>query len=391
MEFYNGKPFVYLDNAATTKPDKEVVKYINDFLTTNFFNPSSAYDGGEYVRNEIENARCTIANFINSKPSEIYFTSGGTESDNWALKGILEKGDHVITSCIEHKAILNTCKALENQGVEVTYLDVDNEYGEINLLDLEKAIKPNTKLISIMFVNNEIGSVNNLDKISAIAKKHNILFHTDAVQGFGKYPIDVNKIGIDMMSASSHKINGIKGCGFLYISDGIKIKNLIDGGEQESYLRGGTENVIGIIGLGKAVELLGNTKDIIDRYIYVGELSSLFIDSIKDILLDTGKLFKSRSPYIVNIVLHGYKGESIARLFDANGVCVSTGSACNTHSGNPSHVLKSVGYSDDDANSSIRFSFSHDNTKEEIEYVAKIFKQIISQLKITKNERKEND
>lgn len=384
MEFYNGKPFVYLDNAATTKPAQEVVDYVSDFMINDFFNPSSFYDGGEDVRNEIENARTIISNFIGAKPGEIYFTSGGTESDNWALKGFLNPGDHLITSKIEHKAILNTCKALEKGGIEVTYLDVDKDFGCIDPELLEQSIKPNTKLISIMTVNNEIGSVNDIKAIGMIAKKHNIVFHTDAVQAFGKYSIDVNKLNIDMMSASSHKIHGLKGTGFLYIRDGINLRNLIDGGEQESYHRGGTENVIGILGLGKAVEILGDSKDIINKYAYVGHLGSQFIGLTADSLKEIAVMFKSRSPYIINIYFPGFRGETIARLLEANGVYVSTGSACNTHSGEPSHVLKAVGYSDEDADSSIRFSLSDYNTKEEIEYAAKIFNQVIKQLKRTK-------
>lgn len=365
-------------------------------MKTYYFNPSSGYEHGEYVRNEIEKSRKIIADFIGAKQHEIFFTSGGTESDNWVLKGFLKKGDHLITSSIEHKAILNTCKELEEQGVEVTYLNVDHNSGEISISNLENSIKPNTKLISIMTINNEIGVLQNIGKIADVAKKYNIKFHTDAVQAFGKFAIDVNKYKIDMMSGSSHKINGLKGTGFLYIRDEYidEMKPLICGGEQEFSKRGGTENVIGILGLGKAVEIIGDNRNIVDRWNHVNHLYDYFIEN----LLDNNKNFvsygkgndykryqgfviKSNTPYVINMCFPDCRGETIVRLLDANGICVSTGSACNTHSNEPSHVLKAVGLTDDEANSSVRFSLSYSNTEEEMKYASKILKNVILQLK----------
>ena len=389
MDFFNGKPLVYLDNAATTKPSEEVIDYIADFMNTYYYNPSASYEYGEYVRNEIEKIRGRVANFIGCKPNEIFFTSGGTESDNWALKGTLKQGDHLITSKIEHKAILNTCKTLEKNGIDVTYLNVDPDYGEIDIDELEAAIRPNTKLISIMMVNNEVGSIQDINKIGMIAKKHNIKFHTDAVQAFGKLCIDVNKYNIDMLSASSHKINGLKGTGFLYVKNG-DISSFIDGGEQESHLRGGTENVIGILGLGKAVEILGQNREIVNRWNHVNYLYNHFINMMlhdDSNFISYGRnsdckgfIIKNKTPYIINMCFPNLRGEMIVRLLDSNGICASTGSACNTHSDEPSHVLTAMGFTEDEANSSVRISLSHTNTIEEMEYLAKILKNIVYQL-----------
>lgn len=384
LDFFMNRPLVYLDNAATTKPDDRVIDYVKDFISTYYFNPSSAYEYGEYVRNEIEKSRKTIADFVGCKPNEIIFTSGGSESDNMCLKGVLNKGDHVITSSIEHKAILNTCKHLEKQGVEVTYLKV-NSSGKIDIEELKNAIQPNTKLISIMAINNEIGTQQDLLEIGKIAKKYNIKFHTDAVQAFGKSVIDIDKYNIDFMSVSSHKINGLKGTGFLYAKN-QDIAPLIDGGEQEFHLRGGTENVVGILALGKAVEIINSEFN--NRINYINYLRDKFIELLQEDNFvsyskhtnNLGFFTNNSQSHIINVCFHDLRGEKITRLLDVNGICASTGSACNTHSGEPSHVLKAIGLTNDEADSSVRFSLSHTNTLEEIEYTTKVLKNIIKQL-----------
>ena len=383
LDIFINRPLVYLDNAATTKPDPRVIDYVKDFMITYYFNPSSSYEYGEYVRNEIEKSRQIIADFVGCKRNEIIFTSGGSESDNMCLKGILKQGDHVITSSIEHKAILNTCKHLEKQGVEVTYLHTYSS-GKIDIDELKNAIQPNTKLISIMAINNEIGTKQDLLEIGKVAKEYGIKFHTDAVQAFGKSVIDIDKYNIDYMSVSSHKINGLKGTGFLYAKN-QEISQLIDGGEQEFYLRGGTENVIGILALGKAVEIINSEFN--ERVNYVNYLCAKFIELLKEDnfvsyskSLSKGFFTNNSESHIINICFPNLRGEVITRLLDTNGICASTGSACNTHSGEPSHVLKAIGLTDDEADSSVRFSLSHTNTLEEIEYTVKTLKNIVSQL-----------
>ena len=377
-------PLIYFDNAATTEPDINVVKKVTESINK-YFNPSSHYIPAYEIRREIDNARETIANFLNVQPQEIYFTSGGTESDNWALRGNLAAWDHMITTKIEHKAIMNTCKYLETVGVEVTYLNVDED-GHIDLSELEGSIKANTKLISVMTVNNEIGAEQNIREISKIAKKYNVKFHTDAVQAFGKEDLDLSELNIDLLSASSHKINGLKGTGILYVKGG-KIGNIIYGGGQESGLRPGTENVLGIIAMGEAVKLLDNKiirKRLWDAYdltsymVELAEAERLFSFGRREGF--AGYVISSDSPYIHNIVFPGLRGEQLVTLLNMNGICVSTGSACNSDSDEPSHVLTAIGLGEN-ANSSIRVTFSHQNTKDEVKYFINVLKRIINDIK----------
>ena len=392
MEFKNGKPIVYLDNAATTKPLPEVIEKATTIME-NYYNPSAAYDLASYVKEEVEQARQYVANSINAQPNEIFFTSGGTEADNWALKATLKPGDHLITSSIEHKAILNTAKYLESIGVKVTYLPADR-VGLVKLEDVKRAIRPNTKLISIMLINNEIGCASDFYGIGEIAKKHNILYHSDAVQAYGKYILNMSFMPFDMVSLSAHKINGLKGTGALYVRGG-KIDSFIHGGGQESGLRSGTENVVGIAAMGRAAAEL-DKAEIHRRWENVSYLYNTLIDNIIHTDFLSYKepvegysgyvLNPYTNPYIMSIIFPGLRGEQIARLLDANGICVSTGSACNAHSAESSHVLKAIGVSDENANSSIRVSLSHNNTPEEIEYFIKVLKQVITQLKGIKKE-----
>lgn len=367
------KKIIYLDNAATTKPFPEVVKVVNDFCE-DYYNPSSLYTPAFKARNAIENVRKMVARKINAEPHEIYFTSGGTESDNWALKGNLKPGDHLITSKIEHHAILRTAEFLERNGVEVTYLNV-NKYGFIDIDQLEKEIKDNTALISIMSVNNEIGTIQDIDKIGEIAHKHNIKFHTDAVQAMCHIPIDVKEMNIDMLSASAHKFGGIKGTGFLYVKDGL-ISPFILGGGQENEYRAGTENVPGIMAMGKAIELSKYYYDIQNIRNYFAEE---ILDNIDGAIINN-PLCKSL-PNCLSMRFEGIKGEELAGFLDLYNICVSTGSACNSKYNQPSHVLKAIGLSDEEANSTIRFSLGFDFDKNKADYVVHCLEKSIRQLK----------
>ena len=375
---------IYLDNAATTRTDERVVEAMLPYFTQYYGNASTIYALGEESRKAVTRARDIIAAGIGAKPEEIYFTAGGSESDNWALKATAEaykeKGKHIITSKIEHHAILHTCEWLERQGFEVTYLDVD-ENGRINPADVEAAIRPDTILISIMFANNEIGTIEPIAEIGAIAKAHGVLFHTDAVQAFGQEPIQVDEMNIDMLSSSGHKLNGPKGIGVMYIRKGVKILSFIHGGAQERKRRAGTLNVPGIVGIGKAAEIAKNT---------MAERSAKEI-SLRDHLIDR---ILTEIPYVrlngdrhdrlpnnVNVCFRYIEGESMLILLDQAGVCASSGSACTSGSLDPSHVLLAIGLPHEIAHGSLRLTLSEKNTVEEIDFVVDELKKIIERLR----------
>lgn len=375
---------IYLDNAATTKPVPEVIEAMLPYYKDYYGNASSLYSLGQESKQSITKARSEIAECIGAKANEIYFTSGGSEADNWALKAAAEaysnKGKHIITTKIEHHAILHTCEYLEKHGYDVTYLNVD-EFGMIDLKELKSAIRPDTILISVMFANNEIGTIQPIKEIGKIAKEHKILFHTDAVQAFGQVAINVDELYIDMLSSSAHKIHGPKGVGFLYIRNSVKLPSFIHGGAQERWLRAGTENVPGIVGYAKAAKIAVETINKITTY----EMSLKYhlIQRISSEIPDA-KLngpVTNRLPNNANFSFKGVRGESVLTLLDMNGICVSTGSACNSSSAEPSHVLKAIGLSDDEANGSIRITLSEENTREEIDFVVDVLKRTIEQLR----------
>lgn len=375
---------IYLDNAATTKPVPEVIEAMLPYYKDYYGNASSLYSLGQESKQSITKARSEIAECIGAKANEIYFTSGGSEADNWALKAAAEaysnKGKHIITTKIEHHAILHTCEYLEKHGYDVTYLNVD-EFGMIDLKELKSAIRPDTILISVMFANNEIGTIQPIKEIGKIAKEHKILFHTDAVQAFGQVAINVDELYIDMLSSSAHKIHGPKGVGFLYIRNSVKLPSFIHGGAQERWLRAGTENVPGIVGYAKAAKIAVETMNKITTY----EMSLKYhlIQRISSEIPDA-KLngpVTNRLPNNANFSFKGVRGESVLTLLDMNGICVSTGSACNSSSAEPSHVLKAIGLSDDEANGSIRITLSEENTREEIDFVVDVLKRTIEQLR----------
>lgn len=363
---------IYLDNAATTRTRPEVVEAMLPYFTESYGNPSSIYDFASASKQAIARARETIANSIGARSGEIFFTGGGTESDNWALKAVADayrtKGNHIITSRIEHHAILHTCEYLERHGFEVTYLDTD-ETGVVKLEELERAIRPETILISVMFANNEIGTIEPVREIGSIAKKHGILFHTDAVQAYGHLPIDVNADSIDMLSASGHKFHGPKGVGFLYIRTGVKLPSLMHGGAQERGRRAGTENVPGIVGMGKAAEIAMATME--ERAQYETGLRDYLIEQMLSRVPYTrlnGHRTK-RLPNNANFAFQFLEGESLLILLDGKGICGSGGSACASGSLDPSHVLLAIGRPNDIAHGSVRLTLSEENTKEEMDVV----------------------
>lgn len=378
------KNIIYLDNAATTKTDKRVVETMLPFFTEHYGNPSAIYTFSQYSKEAETKARETIAQTIGAKTGEIYFTAGGTESDNWALKATAmyykDKGKHIITSKIEHHAILHTCEYLETQGFEVTYLDVDKD-GIVSPEAVKAAIRPDTILITIMLANNEIGTIEPIAEIGKIAKEYKILFHTDAVQAYAHIPVNVDKLGIDMLSASGHKFHGPKGIGFLYIRTGVKIRSLLHGGAQERKRRAGTENVPGIIGMAKAAELAH--QEMTKNISYVSELRDYLINRIlKEI--PYAKLNGSREnrlPNNVNVCFEFIEGESMLILLDNKGICASSGSACTSGSLDPSHVLLAIGLPHDIAHGSLRLSLNEENTKEEIDFVVEELKNIIHRLR----------
>ncbi|MGB4659099.1 MAG: cysteine desulfurase NifS [Mobilitalea sp.] len=375
---------IYLDNAATTKTRPEVVEAMLPYFTELYGNPSSIYEFASQNKKAVDDARETIAKAIGAEITDIYFTAGGSESDNWALKATVEayegKGNHIITSKIEHHAILHTCEYLEKHGVEVTYVDVD-ENGIIKLDQLEQAIRPTTILISIMFANNEIGTIQPIKEIGEIAKKHNILFHTDAVQAFAQVPINVNEMNIDMLSSSAHKLNGPKGIGFLYIKKGVKIRSLIHGGAQERQRRAGTENVPGIVGYGKATEIAIATME--ERTKKELELRNLLFDRVMAEVpftrINGDK--ERRLPNNANFSFHFIEGESLLIMLDMKNICASSGSACTSGSLDPSHVLLAIGLPHEIAHGSLRLTLSDETTEEEINYTVDRIKEIVDKLR----------
>lgn len=378
------KKIIYLDNAATTQVDPKVLEAMLPFFTEYYGNPSAVYSFAETAKKAVEDAREKLAELIHAKKDEIYFTGGGSESDNWALKATAEaygnKGKHIITSKIEHHAILHTCEWLEKHGFEVTYLDVD-EKGLVSPEELEKAIRPDTILISIMAANNEIGTIEPLAEIGEIAHKHGILFHTDAVQAFGHIPLDVDAMHIDMLSASGHKINGPKGIGLLYIRKGVKIRSFIHGGAQERQRRAGTHNVPGIVGFGKAAELALANMD--ERIKNETELRDYLIKRVSSEIPYTkvnGDLEK-RLPNNANFCFRFIEGESMLILLDQNGICGSSGSACTSGSLDPSHVLLAIGLPHEIAHGSLRLSLSEKTTREDIDFTIDELKKIIERLR----------
>ena len=378
------KKTIYLDNAATTKTRPEVVEAMLPYFTEFYGNPSSIYSFSDEPKKAVANGREIIAKSIGAKTNELYFTGGGSESDNWALKATAEayksKGNHIITSKIEHHAILHTCEWLEKHGFEVTYIDVD-ENGVLKLDELKKAIRPTTILISVMFANNEIGTIQPIKEIGEIAKEHGILFHTDAVQAYGHVPINVDELNIDMMSASGHKINGPKGIGFLYIRTGVKIRSFIHGGAQERKRRAGTENVPGIVGFGKAAEIAAANME--ERIKYESELRDYLMDrviaEIPYARINGSR--ENRLPNNANFSFQFIEGESMLIMLDDKGICGSSGSACTSGSLDPSHVLLAIGLPHEIAHGSLRLTLSEETTKEDIDYTVDSLKAIVARLR----------
>lgn len=375
---------IYMDNAATTQVYPEVFDAMKPYFTEFYGNPSSIYSFAGNSKKAVEDARKTIADFLGARTEEIYFTGGGSESDNWALKATADayanKGKHIITSKIEHHAILHTCEYLEKKGFEVTYLDVD-ENGFVNPADVEKAIRPDTILVSIMTANNEIGTIEPIAEIGKIAKDHGVLFHTDAVQAFGHIPMNVDEMNIDMLSASGHKINGPKGIGIMYIRKGVKIGSFVHGGAQERQRRAGTHNVPGIVGIGKAVELARDNMK--ERMEYETKLRDHLISRVMEEIpyakLNGDKV--KRLPNNVNVCFRFIEGESMLILLDQNGVCGSSGSACTSGSLDPSHVLLAIGLPHEIAHGSLRLTLSEKNTMEEVDFTVDKLKGIIDRLR----------
>jgi cysteine desulfurase len=375
---------IYLDNAATTAVDKRVLEAMLPYYSDIFGNPSSPYSYGQEAKKAIEEAREKVAKALGADADEIYFTSGGSESDNWALKGVAyalkDKGNHIITTEIEHHAVLNTCRYLEKEGFKVTYLPVD-EYGLVKPEDLKKAITDKTILVSIMFANNEIGTIEPIEELVKIAHEKNVYFHTDAVQAVGNIPIDVKKLDVDLLSLSAHKIYGPKGVGALYIKNGVKIHSLIQGGTQEKNRRAGTENVPGIVGLGEAIELI--TKNLDSHINKLTFLRDKLINGILEKIPYTrlnGHPTK-RLPGNVNVSFEFIDGESLILNLDMAGICASSGSACTSGSLEPSHVLLAIGLSKELARGSLRLTIGKDNTEEDIDKVLEVLPQIVKRLR----------
>ena len=396
------KTRIYLDNAATTRTAQEVVDAMLPYFTESYGNPSSIYELGQRSKEAITNAREEIARVIGAKTEEIYFTGGGSEADNWAIKAAYEayknKGNHIITTKIEHHAVLHTCQYLEKQGARVTYLDVD-ENGLVDLEQLQKAISPETILITIMFANNEIGTIEPVKEIGMIAIEHGILFHTDAVQAFGQVPIDVDEMNIDMLSSSAHKINGPKGIGCLYIRKGVKIRSFVHGGAQERKRRAGTENVPGIVGYGVAARMAAETME--ERTKKERELRDYFIrrvlEEVPYVRLNGDPV--KRLPNNANFSFRFIEGESLLIMLDMKGIAGSSGSACTSGSLDPSHVLLAIGLPHEIAHGSLRLTLGADTTKEDLDYTLEQIKEIVQKLRnlsplyedfIRKQEKAEN-
>lgn len=375
---------VYFDNSATTKLDEEIFKKMLPYFGEDYGNASSIYKLGRESRKAIEDARERVAKAINCDSNEIYFTSGGSESDNTAIRGVAyaykNKGNHIITSKIEHPAVLETCKQLEKEGFEVIYLNVDEE-GFVKLDELEQAIKPTTTLISIMFANNEIGTIEPVKKIGEIAKKHGIVFHTDAVQAIGNVKIDVQDMNIDMLSMSGHKFYGPKGIGGLYVKKGVKFQKFMNGGHQERNMRAGTENVPAIVGLGYAIE---KAYDEFDEHVSkVKELRDYYVEQVKQRIpyIKINGSMEKRLPGNSNISFKFIEGEGMLLNLDLKGICASSGSACTSGSLDPSHVLLAIGLPHEIAHGSLRVTIGKYNTKEEVDYLVDNLEEIVLRLR----------
>lgn len=378
------KKLIYLDNAATTKTAPEVVEAMLPYFSDHFGNPSSVYSLAAESKKAVTEAREIIARALGAEAEEIYFTAGGSEADNWALKSAAEcyqnKGKHIITTKIEHHAVLHTCEWLEKRGFEVTYLNVD-ENGVVKLEELKKAIRPDTILISVMFANNEIGTLEPIKEIGEIAREKGILFHTDAVQAFGQLPINVDEYHIDMLSSSGHKLNGPKGIGFLYIRKGLKLRSFIHGGAQERKRRAGTENVPGIVGFGKAVERAVSTME--ERTKEERKLRDYLIDRVlKEIPYTRLNGHRTnRLPNNANFSFQFIEGESLLIMLDMEGICGSSGSACASGSLDPSHVLLAIGLPHEIAHGSLRLTLNEEITREDLDFVVEQLKRIIERLR----------
>lgn len=371
----------YFDNAATTQVNQDVIKEMLPYFSIEYGNPSSLYSIGRRAKRALEEARRKIANIINCKPNEIYFTSCGTESDNLAIKGIAyankEKGKHIITSKIEHPAVLNTCKELEEQGYKVTYLDVDQN-GIVNVEQLKASIKTDTILITIMFANNEIGTIQPIEKIGKIAKENNIIFHTDAVQAMGNLKIDVKKLNINALSMSAHKFYAPKGIGALYVGEDVNFKQIQNGGHQEKNKRAGTENLAEIIGMSKALELI--YKNFENHNNKIKELRDYYIEKIQSNIVDS-KLNGdriNRLPGNANMSFKNINAEELLFELDEKGICASAGSACSSGSTSPSHVLTAIGLPPEWANGTLRVTIGMNNTKEEVDYLINALVEIVN-------------
>lgn len=375
---------IYLDNAATTKVNKKVLESMMPYFSEIYCNPSAAYSFATKGRIAIEEARNHAAKLIGASDMEIYFTSGGSESDNWAIKAVAEsfsdKGKHIITTKIEHHAVLHTCEYLERHGFDITYLNVDSD-GKVRLDELKKSIREDTILISVMTANNEIGTIQPVAEIGKIAHEKGILFHTDAVQAYGHIPINVDEMNIDLLSASGHKFNGPKGVGIMYIRKGVKIRSFIHGGSQERGRRAGTYNVPGIAGLGTAAKLA--MENMAKRAEKEKELRDYFIDRISAEIPYTvlNGHRKDRLPNNINFCFRFVEGESVLIMLDQAGICASSGSACTSGAIDPSHVLRAIGLNDEMAHESLRLTLSYENTKEEIDTVVGELKRIVERLR----------
>jgi len=373
---------IYMDNAATTATRPEVLEAMLPYFTQHYGNPSSIHAYGRDARRAIENARKQVAAALGCEPREVYFTAGGSESDNWAIRCALQnkQGKHIITSAIEHHAVLHTCEYMEKQGYEVTYLPVD-EYGLVSVDDVKKAIRPNTALITIMAANNEIGTIQPIAEIGKLAKEAGILFHTDAVQAVGAVPINVKEWNVDMLSLSGHKFHAPKGVGALYVRKGIRITNLIYGGAQERGLRAGTENLPGIVALGKAIELaVAEIPEYTERLTKLRDkLIDGILESIPDVQLNGHRT--QRLPGNVNVSIRYVEGEALLMRLDLAGVAASSGSACTSGSLDPSHVLLAIGLPHEIAHGSLRLSLGNDTTEEDVDYVLETLPNIVTTLR----------
>ena len=375
--------FIYMDHAATTPLKKEVLDEMYPYLSKIYANPSSLYAPARLSKAAIDNARDKLSLALNASSREIYFTSGGSEADNLAIKGAAlankDKGNEIITSAIEHPAVLNTCKGLEKEGFKITYLPVDKN-GFVSMEELKKSITDKTILVSIMFANNEIGTIQPIKEIGELCREKKVLFHTDAVQAAGSIPIDVKDLSIDLLSLSGHKFYGPKGIGALYVRKGIKFNPLIEGGSQERGKRAGTENVACIVGLGKAIEIASHNMAEESRRI--SELRDYLINGLLSIEgTSLNGSLDNRLPNNVNVSFEGLEGETLLMMLDNIGICVSSGSACSSLSLEPSHVLLSIGLSEKDAKSSVRFTLGEENSKEQIDYVVSKVKDIVERLR----------